>query len=139
MTLELCKSPGLTDIESEATVVVLARKFRCHVHIRRSFVDARSSWLGCVRNRFLRSLAISGSLTAVYVTGSDQCTPRRQRSLLGQRAHCTVRLEQAEPAPSTAGAAHPIPEPASNCDSGPKMKLLSPCSEHDSRTEMNRL
>jgi len=45
------KSPGLTDTESEATLVVLGRKSECHVHIRLSFVDERSSWPGWTRSR----------------------------------------------------------------------------------------
>ena len=40
------KSPGLTDTESEATLVVLGRKSECHVHIHLSSVDALSSWPG---------------------------------------------------------------------------------------------
>ncbi len=40
------RSPGLTDTESEATLVVLGRKSECHVHIRLSSVDGRSSWPG---------------------------------------------------------------------------------------------
>ena len=40
------KSPGLTDTDSEATVVVSGRKSRCHVHIHLSSVYARLSWPG---------------------------------------------------------------------------------------------
>jgi hypothetical protein len=36
------KSPGLTDTESEATVVI--SKSRCHVHIHLNPVNERSSW-----------------------------------------------------------------------------------------------
>ncbi len=40
------KSPGLTDTDSEATVVVSGRKSRCHVPTRLSSVIVRSSWPG---------------------------------------------------------------------------------------------
>ena len=44
--IEPWKSPGLTDTDSEATVVVSGRKSRCHVHIHLSSVYARLSWPG---------------------------------------------------------------------------------------------
>ncbi len=64
--LVVWRSPGLRDAASEATVVVLGRKSRCHVHIRLSSVDELSSWPGSRKSRSLRSPGTSEFSTAVY-------------------------------------------------------------------------
>ena len=69
VSVNVWKYPGLTDTNSEATFVVSGRKSRCHVHIHLSSVNEQSSWLGFERSRSVRSLWISGSLTAVYAAG----------------------------------------------------------------------